>query len=265
MAQVPRRYVPKEISKKERLLQIKQLRKSRKNYKRGIYHTRKKLNSFKSRESHHVRRAKKMYGVASIKPSAILARRSGCTEKALRDIVRKGKGAYFSSGSRPNQTGTSWGVARLASAITGGPAARVDMHILKKGCSSKSKALRLARSTRKVRKVKNKVQIGGAKMKERIVKFMRGTSKGKKYTAIVENRKTKKMRRISFGAIGYQQYKDRTPLKLYANGNHGNKKRMENYFNRHSGTKKRSEAIRKEKRRSRGFYTPKILSHEYLW
>ena len=102
-------------------------------------------------------------------------------------------------------------------------------------------------------------------MKERIVKFIRGTTKGKKYTAIVENRRTRKQRRISFGGIGYQQYKDRTPLKLYARGNHGDRKRMENYFNRHSGTKNRAEAIRKEKRKSKGYYNPKILSHEFLW
>ena len=265
MALVPIRYVPKELSRRDRDKQIRQLRKSRKDYKRGKYHTRKKVASFKSRESPHVRKAKAMYGVKSIAPSDILARKTGCTKKALRHIVRKGKGAYFSSGSRPNQTGTSWGIARLASAITGGPAARVDMHILDKGCNKRSKALKLARGTKKVTRVKNKVQIGGERMKERIVKFMRGTSKGKKYTAVVENRRTKKRRRISFGGVGYQQYKDRTSLKLYAKGDHGDRRRMENYFNRHSGTKNRAEAIRKEKRKSRGYYNPKILSHEFLW
>lgn len=265
MARVPRRYVPKGLSRRDRNKQIRELRKSRKEYKRGKYHTRKKVASFKSSESPHIRRAKAMYSVKSIAPSAILARKTGCTEKALDHIVRKGKGAYFSSGSRPNQTGTSWGIARLASAITGGPAARVDMHILEKGCKTRSKALKLARSSKKVKRVKNKVQLGGGRMKERIVKFMRGTKKEKKYTVVVENRRTKKRRRISFGAVGYQQYKDRTPLKLYKKGDHGDRKRMENYFNRHSGTKNRAQAIRKEKRKSKGYYNPKILSHEFLW
>ncbi len=265
MARVPRRYVPKGLSRKDREKQIRQLRKSRKDYKRGKYHTRKKVASFKSRESPHVRRAKTLYQVKSIAPSTTLSRKTGCTKKALRHIVRKGKGAYFSSGSRPNQTGMSWGIARLASAITGGPAARVDMHILEEGCKTGSRALKLARATKKVKRVKNKVQLGGGRMKERIVKFMRGTSKGKKYTAVVENRRTKKRRKISFGAVGYQQYKDRTPLKLYAKGNHGDRRRMENYFSRHSGTKHRAEAIRKERRKSRGYYNPKILSHEFLW
>jgi len=34
---------------------------------------------------------------------------------------------------------------------------------------------------------------------------------------------------------------------------------------RHSGVKSRAAAIRKEKRKSDGYYNPKILSHVYLW
>ena len=266
MGRVPRRYVPKSLTNKDKNRQIQQLRKSRRDYKKGKYYTRKKVKSFKSRESPHIRRAKNIYKINSIKPSLQLAKKTGCTQKTLRDIVKKGKGAYFSSGSRPNQTGQSWGIARLASSITGGPASRVDNHILEKGCSKNSKALKLARKTKKNKKVKDKIQIGGKrKMKERITKFMRGTSKGKKYTAIVENKRTRKNRRISFGAIGYQQYKDRTPLKLYSKNDHGERKRMENYFNRHSGTKNRGDAIRKEINKSNGYYNPKVLSHKYLW
>jgi len=63
----------------------------------------------------------------------------------LSEIVRKGEGAYYSSGSRPNQTPQSWAYARLASAITGGKAAKVDYHILEKGCKPDSKALKLAK------------------------------------------------------------------------------------------------------------------------
>ena len=40
---------------------------------------------------------------------------------------------------------------------------------------------------------------------------------------------------------------------------------MQRYFLRHSGTKKRSKAIEKEKKNSKGYYTPKLLSHLYLW
>lgn len=44
-------------------------------------------------------------------------------------ILSKGKGAYFSGGSRPNQTPSSWAYARLASVIMGGPARKVDKDI----------------------------------------------------------------------------------------------------------------------------------------
>ena len=57
-------------------------------------------------------------------------------------------GAYYSSGSRPNQTPHSWGIARLASSITGGKAASVDYNILEQGCNNNSKALKLAKKSR---------------------------------------------------------------------------------------------------------------------
>jgi hypothetical protein len=66
-----------------------------------------------------------------ILPNKELAAKTGCSVSALKAIVRKGEGAYYSSGSRPNQTPQSWGIARLASAITGGKASKVDFHILK--------------------------------------------------------------------------------------------------------------------------------------
>ena len=40
---------------------------------------------------------------------------------------------------------------------------------------------------------------------------------------------------------------------------------MRNYFSRHSGTKKRGEAIKKEKFKNKGRYSAKLLSHLYLW
>ena len=102
-------------------------------------------------------------------------------------------------------------------------------------------------------------------MHEKIIKFERSQITGKKYTAYIKNKATKKIRKIHFGASDYQQYKDRTPLKLYAYKNHNNRQRMQNYFNRHSGTKKRGAAIALEKRKSKGYYNAKILSHVYLW
>jgi poly-gamma-glutamate capsule biosynthesis protein CapA/YwtB (metallophosphatase superfamily) len=101
-------------------------------------------------------------------------------------------------------------------------------------------------------------------MNEKIIKFTKGPFP-KKYTAYIKNIKTKKIRKIHFGDKRYQQYKDRTPFKIYENKNHFTRKRMQNYYLRHSGTKNRNEAIKKEKEKSKGYYNSKILSHIYLW
>lgn len=101
-------------------------------------------------------------------------------------------------------------------------------------------------------------------MKEKIVKIEKGPFP-KKYTAHVKNKKTRKHRKIHFGDVRYSQYKDRTKLKLYHHKNHYTRKRMQNYYSRHSGTKKRKEAIKKEKAKNYGNYNAKILSHIYLW
>ena len=149
MVRVPKRYVPKMLTRKDKKKQKKMLRKSRKLYKQKKYYTRKRLRSFKSKTSPHILKARKMYKMKSIKPSRKLAKKTKCSMKALKKIVEKGQGAYFSSGSRPNQTGQSWGIARLASSITGGKAAAVDFKVLDKGCKKSSKALKLARKSRK--------------------------------------------------------------------------------------------------------------------
>ena len=43
--------------------------------------------------------------------------------------MAKGRAAYFTSGSRPNQTSDSWALARLASVIMNGGARKVDQKI----------------------------------------------------------------------------------------------------------------------------------------
>ena len=63
-------------------------------------------------------------------PSKKLSTATGCSIKVLKKIVNKGQGAYYSSGSRPNQTPQSWGYARLASSLTAGKAATVDVNII---------------------------------------------------------------------------------------------------------------------------------------
>jgi len=138
-----KRYVPGTLSEKDQLRQKEMLMRSRKMYKKHIYFTRKKLSSFKSKLSKHVVKARNLYKT-DITPNKQLATATGCPLSVLKKIVNKGEGAYYSSGSRPNQTPQSWGLARLASAITGGNAAKVDFHLIKK-CNHSKKAFKMAK------------------------------------------------------------------------------------------------------------------------
>ena len=145
MYTIPRRYIPFSLSRKDKTKQKNMILKSRKLYKSKKYFTRKNIFSFKSKPSNHIINAKRIYNIDKISPSRELAKKTGCSLQALNKIVKKGEGAYYSSGSRPNQTPQSWGLARLASAVTGGKASKVDFSILEKGCSHTGKAYRLAK------------------------------------------------------------------------------------------------------------------------
>jgi hypothetical protein len=146
----PIRYLPSTLTKKDKQKQIKMLMKSRKLYRtKKQYYTRKPLASYKNKTSNHILNARKIYKIKNLTPSKELARKTGCSLSALNRIVKKGEGAYFSSGSRPNQTAQSWGIARLASAITAGKAAAVDYGIIESGCNHKKRAFILATKSRR--------------------------------------------------------------------------------------------------------------------
>jgi len=157
---IPIRYLPKSLSKKDKSKQIKMLLKSKKLYKKGNFYTRNKLPSYKNKTSNHILNARKIYGINKITPNKKLSLKTGCSLSALNKIVQKGEGAYYSSGSRPNQTPQSWGLARLASSITGGKASAVDYDILSEGCNHNGKAFKLAI------KSKNKYGYGHSKTKK---------------------------------------------------------------------------------------------------
>lgn len=143
------RYVPPSLSRKDKRKQLSMLKNSRLLYKKHKFYTRKKLASFKSKPSRHVSKAMALYGVDSLIPSKELAKASGCSIELMEQIVKKGKGAYYSSGSRPNQTAQSWAYARLASALTGGNAAKVDYHLVSQ-CDKSKPAYRLAQKIGKI-------------------------------------------------------------------------------------------------------------------
>jgi hypothetical protein len=145
---IPTRYLPAQLTQKDRDKQRKGIEKSRRLYRKGLYLPRPRVSSFKSRPSRHVSKAKAMYRVDHIGPTRALAKASGCPVSVLKDIIRKGEGAYYSGGSRPNQTAQSWAMARLASALTGGKSAKVDFHLLKR-CDKTQKAYRAALKTKR--------------------------------------------------------------------------------------------------------------------
>jgi len=160
------RYLPKRLTKRDRKIQSNMLLKSRKLYKKGKYYSRKPVKSFTSKKSTHITDAEKLYNIKKIVINNELVKKTRCTKKSLEKIVNKGEGAYYSSGSRPNQTAQSWGLARLASAITGGKAAAIDYSILEEGCQKNSIALKLAKKaksnakTQKTRKMpKTKLEL----------------------------------------------------------------------------------------------------------
>lgn len=148
---IPMRYLPKSLNSKDKKTQLDNLKKSRNLYKKGIYYNRPSVKSFTKKKSNHIEKAKKLYNVKNVNANIELSEKTKCSINGLRKIINKGKGAFYSSGSRPNQTAFSWGIARLASAITGGPASKIDYNILVSECDKDSIALKLAKN------IKNKI------------------------------------------------------------------------------------------------------------
>ena len=161
---IPIRYLPKKLTRKDKKKQLNMLLKSRKMYKQNKYFTRKNVSSYKNKKSSHLSDASRIYNIKNITPNQELVKKTGCKLSALKQIVKKGQGAYFSSGSRPNQTAQSWGLARLASSLTAGKAAAVDFDIISKGCKHNKKAYILANKSRK------KYGYGHSKTKSLLIK-----------------------------------------------------------------------------------------------
>ena len=132
MSNFPLKYIPKKTTKKDKKKLLLELKKSKKMYKKKKYYTRKKVKSFRSKKSRHILNAEKIYNISNVKPGKELSKKTGCSVEGLNKIVKKGQGAYFSSGSRPNQTPFSWALARLASVLTFGPSLKVDKDIVLK-------------------------------------------------------------------------------------------------------------------------------------
>jgi hypothetical protein len=113
---IPAQYL-KGLKGKDRTAQIKSIVEKKKRPK----------TDFKSKRSGWVSKFEKKYGTKITDKKFI--HEKIITRTGQQKIIDKGMGAYYSSGSRPNQTPASWGLARLASVILGGPSRRIDKNI----------------------------------------------------------------------------------------------------------------------------------------
>ena len=95
------------------------------------------------------------------------------------------------------------------------------------------------------------------KSEYRLIGFEKSKRAGKKYDAILQNKKNKNERekRVPFGAVGYSTFSDKTGLGLY--NTHKDKVRLNAFRNR----------FRKliKNRDYRSYYSPIWFSSEYLW
>jgi hypothetical protein len=114
-------YVPKSLTPSDRKKQIKSIKEGK---------DRPKVKSFTSKRSSWVEKFEKKYGT-KINDYKFISKNI-ITKTGIDKILDKGRGAYYSAGSRPNQTAESWSRARLASVIMGGPARRIDKDIWNK-------------------------------------------------------------------------------------------------------------------------------------
>lgn len=119
---LPKKYLPKSLSKEDREKQIKSIKEKK---------DRPKLKSFKSKRSSNVEAFEKKYKT-KINNFKFISKNI-IKQKGIDLIMSKGRAAYY-SGSRPNQTSTSWALARLAAVImkSKGKAREVDKDIWNK-------------------------------------------------------------------------------------------------------------------------------------
>ncbi len=126
---IPKKYT-RGLSYKDKKKQIKNIKTAKKSYKKKKYIDRQMLKSYKNKKSSWTKKFKDKYG--NITKLHEISKRTGIPKKALMAVLKKGRGAYYSSGSRPNQTAESQARARMYSYIMGGPTRKYDKEITKK-------------------------------------------------------------------------------------------------------------------------------------
>jgi len=90
-----------------------------------------------------------------------------------------------------------------------------------------------------------------------LLRFEKGPA-GKKYSAIIDDGGI--IKRIPFGAVGYEQYRDSTGLGLYSHLDHLDNTRRRNYNKRHDARLNSAGVPFSKDKRSAAYYSKK-----YLW
>lgn len=120
------------LDKKDTKKHKKYIIKRKKSFRKGKIYTKKPvLKSYKHKKSGKVVAFEKKYGI-KITNKKEIEKIVGIPAKAQKEILDKGKAAFFTDGSRPNQTPQSWAYGRLASVILKQGAYKFDKHILDK-------------------------------------------------------------------------------------------------------------------------------------
>jgi len=117
--QINKKYVPKSLSPSDKKKQIKSI----------VNKTERPQTKYPKRRSSFVIAFEKKYG---FKITDKRVAKELISAEGIKQILNKGKGAYFSAGSRPNTTPQQWAYARLASVLMGGPARKIDQKIYDK-------------------------------------------------------------------------------------------------------------------------------------
>jgi hypothetical protein len=116
------------LSPQQRLLQQKLIRKSQKTYEQtGEILERPKVSKTQTPRSPWVRQFQEKHGFPVTDLDKV---KKAYPNADVETILKKGAGAYASSGSRPNVSSYQWKFARLASALLGGPASKIDKNLL---------------------------------------------------------------------------------------------------------------------------------------
>jgi len=87
----------------------------------------------------------------------------------------------------------------------------------------------------------------------KLVGFQKSTRKNKKYTAVLFDRRTHKIKKIHFGHTSFKHFRDTTGCKCYSHLDHNDKARRDRFHARHSHNVKT------------GYYSPSYFSLRFLW